>query len=48
MPQPKQNDDCIKEQFYNDLDKVIRDVPIKDKLVIMGDFNARVGSNSTN
>ena len=42
------NDDCIKEQFYDDLDKVIRDVPTKNKLVIMGDFNARVGSNSTN
>ena len=39
------NDDSIKEQFYEDLDKVIRDVPTKDKLVIVGDFNARVRSN---
>ena len=42
------NHDSIKEQFYEDLDKVIPDVPTKDKLVIVGDFNARVGSNSTN
>ena len=46
----KTNDDSIKEQLYmyEDLDKVIRDVPTNDKLVIVGDSNARVESNSTN
>ena len=34
-----------KEAFYQQLDEVIRSVPAGDKLIILGDFNARVGSN---
>ena len=42
------NDDTIKEQFYEELDKVIRNTLANDKLLFVGDFNARVGSNASN
>ena len=32
-----------KEQFYHTLQEVINEVPATDKLLLMGDFNARVG-----
>ena len=35
----------IKENFYDDLSNIIGAVPKKDKLLVLGDFNARVGSN---
>ena len=35
--------DDAKEQFYEQFDQVIRSTPPSDKLVILGDFNARVG-----
>ena len=35
--------DDPKEQFYEQFDQVIRSTPTSDKLVIFGDFNARVG-----
>ena len=41
------NDELIKEQFYEELDKVIRDTPAYNKLLVVGDFNARVGSNAS-
>jgi exonuclease III len=31
--------------FYDDLDKLISTTPNKDKLIILGDFNARVGKD---
>jgi exonuclease III len=31
----------IKEDFYDDLDKLISTAPNKDKQIILGDFNAR-------
>ena len=34
--------DEAKEQFYEHLDQVIRSTPQSDKLVVLGDFNARV------
>ena len=34
-----------KELFYAALHDVIHSVPVKYKLMIVGDFNARVGSN---
>ena len=40
------NEDIVKEQFYKD--KVIRTVPANDKLLVVGDFNARVGRNASN
>ena len=35
--------DEAKEQFYEHFDQVIRSTPQSDKLVVLGDFNARVG-----
>ncbi len=37
----------IKDKFYKDLNSVIATVPNADKLIILGDFNARVGYDST-
>ena len=35
-----------KDRFYEELDALIRTVPTTDKLIILGDFNARVGCDS--
>ena len=37
-------DDFTKEAFYAELDKQIRQTPKEDKLLVMGNFNASVGS----
>ena len=37
--------DETKEQFYDQFDQVIRSTPPSDKLIIFGDFNARVGKD---
>ncbi len=37
------NPDAAKDQFYQELDAVISHTSKKDKLIILGDFNARVG-----
>ena len=37
------SDDETKDSFYDDLHRTIRSVPKNDKLVVLGDFNARVG-----
>ena len=37
----------FKEQFYSELRAAISDTPKSDKLVILGDFNARVGTDSS-
>ena len=39
--------DSVKEKFYEDLQVAIFSVPKADKLVIFGDFNARVGTDYT-
>jgi len=36
----------VKDKFYEDLHSVISSVPKSDKLILLGDFNARVGSDS--
>ena len=36
-----------KEHFYQELTKVVDKVPTADKLIILGDFNARVGKDHT-
>ena len=41
------NPDEVKDKFYEDLNAIITTVPSTDKLIIFGDFNARVGSDST-
>ena len=35
-----------KDEFYEDLDRVLRAANIRDKIVLLGDFNARVGKRS--
>ena len=41
------NPDEVKDKFYEDLNAIITTVPSTDKVIILGDFNARVGSDST-
>ena len=40
------NTDETKHKFYEDFEYVISAVPIADKFIIFGDFNARVGQDS--
>ena len=40
------NPDSAKEKFYAELKEQIEKTPRADKLIILGDFNARVGSDS--
>ena len=39
------NPDDIKDKLFDDLEQVISKVPSKDKLIVPGDFKARVGSD---
>jgi hypothetical protein len=39
------NPDDIKDKFYEELDALIAAVPQSEKLFILGDFNARVGTD---
>ena len=39
------NPDEVKDKFYNDLDSVISATPQTDKLILLGDFSARVGTD---
>ena len=41
------NPDEVKDKFYEDLNTIITTVPDTDKLIILGDFNARVGCDCT-
>ncbi|XP_050164941.1 craniofacial development protein 2-like [Myiozetetes cayanensis] len=41
-----QADPAEKDKFYDDLRRLIQKVPADDKIIILGDFNARVGKNS--
>ena len=41
------NPDEVKDKFYNDLDTVISAAPRTDKLILLRDFNARVGMAQT-
>ena len=38
------NPNEVKVKFYEDLHSVIADVPMTDKLIILGDFNATISS----
>ena len=40
------NEEEEKERFYQQLHSIILSVPITDKLIILGDFNARVGKDT--
>jgi len=39
------NPDDIKDRFYEELDSLIAATPNRDKLFVLGDFNARVGQD---
>ena len=39
------NQNVVKDKFYNDLDDVISATPHSHKLILLGDFNARVGTD---
>uniref|UniRef100_A0A803TFN5 Endonuclease/exonuclease/phosphatase domain-containing protein n=1 Tax=Anolis carolinensis TaxID=28377 RepID=A0A803TFN5_ANOCA len=39
-------DEDIKENFYCQLDTVLLEIPKEDKIILLGDFNARVGRDS--
>uniref|UniRef100_A0A0L8FSP9 Endonuclease/exonuclease/phosphatase domain-containing protein n=1 Tax=Octopus bimaculoides TaxID=37653 RepID=A0A0L8FSP9_OCTBM len=38
-------EDNIKEEFYHQLDQQLTAVPSSDKILLLGDFNARLGKN---
>ena len=38
------NSDEVKDKFYDDLDSVISATPRTDKLILLGNFSARVGT----
>lgn len=40
------HDDRDKAAFYDQLDSILRSVPFKDRLFLIGDFNARVGRDT--
>ena len=39
------NPDEVKDKFYDDLDSVISATPRADKLILLGDISARVGTD---
>ncbi|XP_040289820.1 LOW QUALITY PROTEIN: uncharacterized protein LOC121002429 [Bufo bufo] len=41
------NPDEVKDKFYNDLDALLSSVKCTDRVILLGDFNARVGSNDS-
>ena len=44
LPMPT-NPDEVKDKFYKDLDNVISATHRTDKLILLGDINARVGTD---
>ena len=36
---------AVKDKFYTDLRNLVKNVPTNDKIIILGDLNARVGTN---
>ena len=40
------SDENIKDAFYELLEHTLQNIPQTDKILLLGDFNARVGSNS--
>ncbi|KYO48183.1 hypothetical protein Y1Q_0001976 [Alligator mississippiensis] len=34
----------VKEQFYSDLGNALTNIPKEDKIILLGDFNTRLGS----
>nr|VZI26746.1 unnamed protein product [Spirometra erinaceieuropaei] len=44
---PMTNPDAVRDKFYEDLHALLATVSKADKLIVLGDFNARVGTNHT-
>ncbi|VDL95075.1 unnamed protein product [Schistocephalus solidus] len=42
---PMTSSNAAKDKFYEDLHALLATVPKKDKLIVLGDFNARVGTD---
>ena len=40
------NPEDVKEHFYDNLRRVLTKIPSNDKILLLGDFNARVGRNA--
>lgn len=40
------NPNELKEKFYGDLDVLIKYIPTDDKIYLLGDFNARIGTDA--
>ena len=38
--------DDVKDGFYENLDQILKEIPQNEQIVLLGDFNARIGSNS--
>ena len=47
MPQPVNAEEAEVERFYEDLQDLLELPPKKDVLFIIGDWNAKVGSQET-
>ena len=47
MPQPVNAEEAEVERFYEDLQDLLELTPKKDVLFIIGDWNAKVGSQET-
>ena len=41
-----ESDEDIVLEVYSDLQKVLRNCPKNDRIVVMGDFNAKIGANT--
>ncbi|KYO34491.1 hypothetical protein Y1Q_0011928 [Alligator mississippiensis] len=39
-------DEIMKENFYSQLDTILSNIPKKDEIILLGDFNDRVGRDS--
>nr|VZH96321.1 unnamed protein product [Spirometra erinaceieuropaei] len=44
---PMTSPDAVRDKFYEDLHALLATVPKADKLIVLGDFNARVGTDHT-
>ncbi|VDL93778.1 unnamed protein product [Schistocephalus solidus] len=42
---PMTSSDAVKDKFYEDLHAPLATVPTEDKLIVLGDFNTRVGTD---
>lgn len=38
-------EDVVKETFYSELDNILSSIPRDDKIILLGDFNARIGKD---